>query len=111
PNAGNLILLIFMSMLSWAHLIMYPLFLGAVAKCFKERGYVHSSMTAVFMAGAFVGAVAIALVVHFIWVRNSPGKMPMFWVWQVFHWIANIAYACFLVVYVPLLFNIRSIID
>jgi hypothetical protein len=96
-----------------AALILYPMFLRAVAIYFKDRGHGQDCLTLIFLVGGFAATTIIADVLGLIWVkgRTAEGFKAMFWVNAVVRWIADLFLGGVLSWYVIILFRSKAVVD
>ncbi len=68
-----------------APLILFPLFLQAVGKTFKDRGYVNDCTTVVAMTGGYTGERVITYILYLIMIK-SPSR-ALGWIGLILIWI------------------------
>jgi hypothetical protein len=92
-----------------AELILFLLFLRAVALCFKDRWFAQGCANQIFLIGGY-GAAFIVMGVMTIIFQKSPSE-GMLWVITIFRWICNIIMAAFLAMFIPNLFRSQGVIE
>ena len=109
PPLGQLFLRVFLEAVFAAELILFVLFLRAVALCFKERGHSFRCGSLAFMAGGCAAGFMLHWLMQYIMVTAR--SEAMYWVWRIFHSAADLAFAGFLAAYIPAIFQTRDVID
>jgi hypothetical protein len=96
-----------------AALILYPMFLRAVAIYFKDRGHGQDCLTLVFLVGGFAATTIIADILGLIWLngKSREASNAMFWVNAVVRWIADLFLGGVLSWYVIILFRSKAVVD